>query len=339
VSSLTVVTGASGFLGGVLVRTLLGEGRTVRGVDLHRGASLDGLDIEWATADVLDTARLEPALDGATTVFHTAAMISVTGDPTGRVWDVNVNGVRNVAEVALACGVDRLVHCSSVHSYDLETEGEITESSPHATAENLPAYDRSKAAGEAALQEVIAQGLDAVICNPTGIIGPDDFAPSRMGLVLLAMFRGKLPALVDGGFNWVDVRDVAAGLLKAESRGITGENYLLPGHYRTMAEIAGVAEDVSGVRKPRFTAPMWMARAVSPIGNIVGGHTANPLWATSESLHALRFSPPVSGAKAGVALGYRPRSFDTTIEDTYRSFQEQGLLPRPGDNPPATKSA
>ncbi len=326
---VTVVTGASGFVGGVLVRALLEEGRDVRGVDLRRGPSIEGLDIEFRQADVRNGEAIREALEGASTVFHTAAVISVTGDRSGRVRDVNVNGVRTVAEAALSSGVDRFVHCSSVHAYDLEVDAELTETSPRATDPHLPPYDRSKAAGEAALREVAARGLDTVVCNPTGVIGPHDFAPSRMGVVLLALFRGRMPALIDGGFNWVDVRDVVAGLLAAETRGRTGENYLLPGHQRSLLEMALAAEEVSGVPRPKRVVPMWIARAVTPIGNIVSGRTGNPLWATSESLHALRHSPPVSGSKARAELGYAPRPFPETIGDTYRWFQDQGLLPRP----------
>jgi len=325
---VTVVTGASGFLGGALVRALLAEERQVRAVDLERGPGLAGLDVEWMPADVLDVSSLEASFEGATTVYHLAAVISVTGDPTGRVWAVNVDGVRNVAEMALSAGVRRLVHCSSVHAYDLEAgEHPVTETSPRATAAGLPVYDRSKAAGEAALMEVIDRGLDAVIVNPSGVIGPYDFAPSRIGSVFLALFRGRLPALIDGGFDWVDVRDVVSSMLAAETQGRRGENYLLPGHHLSLSELAAVTEEVSGVPKPTLTVPMRFARLWSPLADIVSRRISNPLWYTTESLHALRFDPAVSGAKAETELGHRPRPFDDTVKDIHHWFIDQGLLP------------
>jgi dihydroflavonol-4-reductase len=325
---LTVVTGASGFLGGALVRALLAEERQVRAVDLRRGPGLAGLDVEWMPADVLDISSLEASFQGAEIVFHLAAVISVTGDPTGQVWAVNVDGPRNVAEAALHAGVHRLVHCSSVHAYDLEAgEHRVTETSPRATAAGLPVYDRSKAAGEAALRQMIDQGLDAVIVNPTGVVGPYDFAPSRMGSVFLALFRRRLPALIDGGFDWVDVRDVASSMLAAETQGRRGENYLLPGHHLSLPELAAVAEQVSGVPKPTFSVPMRFARLWSPLADMVSRRSANPLWYTTESLHALRFDPAVSGAKAQAELGHRPRPFDDTARDIHHWFTDQGLLP------------
>jgi len=260
---VTVVTGASGFLGSVVVRDLLATGRQVRAVDLHRGPALDGLDVEWVQADVTDPSTLEPAFREATVVYHLAAMISVTGDPTGRVRAVNVDGVRNASQAALTAGVSRFVHCSSVHAFDLETTEEpINEQSARATNPALPAYDRSKAAGEAALRQVIEQGLDATIVNPTGIIGPFDFAPSRMGQVFLALAQRRLPAVIDAGFDWVDVRDVSAAALSAETRGRTGENYLLPAHHVSLTQIAGISEEITATPAPRWKFPMRLGALV-----------------------------------------------------------------------------
>jgi len=323
---VTVVTGASGFVGAALVRALLDRGREVRGVDLRRGPAVADLDIEWVDADVRDRTAIDRAFRGASTVFHTAAIISVAGDPTGRVWDVNVNGVRTVAEAALAASVDRLVHCSSVHAFDLEVDATIDEASPKATGSSLPIYDRSKAAGEAALAAVADRGLNAVVCNPTGILGPYDYAPSRMGSVLLSLFNGTMRGLVDGGFNWVDVRDVVSGLIAAGERAPAGEHFLLPGHHRTLAEIAEATETVSGAPAPRFVAPMWLARAIGPLGAVVNRRSGNPLLPSSEALHALRHCPPVSGAKAAAVLDYRPSPFETTIADAYDWFAERGML-------------
>lgn len=171
---ITVVTGACGHLGNNLVRRLLAEGRRVRAVDLAPSRSLEDLDVEFVSADVLDADSMRKAFARAEVVYHLAARISISGDPSGEVWVTNVRGVRNAAEAALACGVQRLVHCSSVHAFDLErcTGGIVDESSPRSVRPGLPAYDRSKAAGEAELRRVVSRGLGAVVVNPTGVIGP-----------------------------------------------------------------------------------------------------------------------------------------------------------------------
>ncbi len=322
-----VVTGASGFLGGAVVRELLAQGREVRAVDLHRGPTLDGLDVEFARGDVLDPTSLDIAFEGTSIVYHLVALISITGDQDGLVRRINVDGVRNVAEAALRADVGRMVHCSSVHAYDLETPTDLlSETSPRATAPRLPAYDRSKAAGEAALTEVAERGLDTVVINPTGIIGPYDFAPSRMGLVFQALFRRRLPALIEGGFDWVDSRDVASTMVAAESRGRSGENYLLPGHHLSIPDLATVAEKVSSVAKPRWTIPMRVARFWGPLGDVLAQRSGSPLWYTSESLHALEHSPGVSGKKASEELGHAPRPSHDTVHDIYRWFKDNGDL-------------
>lgn len=322
---VTVVTGASGFLGGAVVRALLEQDREVRAIDLHRGPTLDGLDIEFVRGDVLDPERLLAAFDGADAVYHLVALISIAGDPTGQVRRINVDGVRNVAEASLESGVRRMVHCSSVHAYDLETGGKtVIEESARATAPQLPAYDRSKAAGESALRKVVDRGLDAVVVNPTGIIGPDDFAPSRTGQLFQAMFTGKLPALIKGGFDWVDSRDVASSILAADSHGRTGENYLLPGHACTIAQLAALAEEVSGTPKPKVTVPMGLAKIWSPIGDRLSRRSGSALTFTSESLHVLEHNPPISGDKARQVLGHDPRPIEDTVADIYRWFEQRG---------------
>jgi dihydroflavonol-4-reductase len=324
---ITAVTGASGYLGGAIVRSLIAEGRSIRAIDLHRGPTLDDLPIEFVQGDILDSASLNHALNGVEVVYHLAAMIAVAGESPDLVWNVNVHGAHNVAQASLRAGVRRLVHCSSVHAFDLESElPEVTETSPRTEIKSRPVYDRSKAAGEVKVREAIAEGLDAVIVNPTGVIGPLDYAPSRMGQVFTAMFTNSLPGLPQGGFDWVDLRDVAAGTLEAERSGATGENYLLPGHHASIEELAAIAADVSGVESTARSVPMWMARVWGPIGNLLGGNKGTALAYTSDSLHALRYHPPISGAKAAAELGHRPRSTRESIEDIYGWFASRGAL-------------
>ena len=178
-----VITGASGFLGAHLARTLKDRGVEVRAADRSRGPALDDVDVEFVEIDVLDPASLRAAFEGQDRVFHLAAIISIVGDPTGEVWRVNVHGPRNAATVALECGVGRFVHCSSVHSFDLERCGpSLDESGLPTTHPDAPAYDRSKRAGEEAVRLVVQKGLDAVVVNPTKF---DDLAEVRRSIATL----------------------------------------------------------------------------------------------------------------------------------------------------------
>jgi dihydroflavonol-4-reductase len=325
---ITAVTGATGHVGANLVRALLEDGRRVRAINRTRGPALDGLDVEFFAVDVLDAHALRRAFEGVDVVYHLAALISVAGDRDGHVRATNVDGVRNAANAALDAGVRRFVHCSSIHAFDLDRPGVVTEDSPRARGAHLPPYDRSKAEGEVELQRVVERGLDAVITNLTAVLGPYDFGPSRMGAVLLALARRRLPALVVGGFDWVDVRDACTGMIAAEAKGRTGENYLIAGHRLPIVDVAALAEAATGVRAPRFVAPMWLAQATAPAGLWWSRlRRSDPLF-TPESLHALRKDPVVSTTKAAQELGYEARPLRDTVADSYAWFRARGLLTR-----------
>ena len=333
----TLVTGASGHIGGVLVRRLLAEGRSVRVLVRSSKAALEGLegDVEPFKGDVLDPAAMRRACEGVDSVFHLAGIISIVGDPDGRVRAVNVDGVRNVAEAALEQGVKRMVHVSSVHAFALDTGAlQVNEESPKA-GEGASAYERSKADGEQALQEVIAKGLNATIVNPAGVIGPFDFMPSRMGTFFWRLFHRKVPALVPGGFSWVDVRDVVTSTLAAETKGRAGENYVLAGHWASMASMASMAEEVTGVRAPALEVPFWLAELAAPLMTAWSKVIKSEPIYTREALHAVRGCRDLSWRKAAVELGHSPRPLEQSVRDIYRWFDRVGMvsLPEPQAGP------
>ena len=150
-----------------------------------------------------------------------------------------------------------------------------------------------------------------------------------MGRAFLAMFRGRMPISVTGGFDWVDVRDVAAALISAAERGRTGENYLIGGHRASFAELSRVAAEVSGRRPPRLTVPLAPVRLAAEVAlRIAGPKRAGRLLLTPESLHALATDPDVDYSKASAELGYRPRPLAETVADLHASFIDDGRLRR-----------
>jgi dihydroflavonol-4-reductase len=325
---VTVVTGGAGYVGTNLVAALRAQEHDVRVADSREPVAGLRLGATWIRGDVRDREYLRRVCEGADVVYHLASVISIVGGMRGLVASVNIGGARVVAEAALAADVRRLVYCSSVHAYDLAAAAGdvISESSPRATGRHLPAYDRSKAAAEAEVCRVADRGLDAVVVNPTGIIGPADQAPSRMGAVMLALWRRRLPAMVAGGFDWVDVRDVVAGMQAAAERGRVGQNYLLPGHRRPVSELARLARACSGIAVTRRTAPSWLASLCTPLGAMAARATGYPLLPTREGLHALRAFPHVDGTKAARELGYQPRPIEQTVADLYAFFRQTGAL-------------
>lgn len=325
-----VVTGASGHLGANLVRRLLERGDRVRVLLRRRSRAVEGLDVEVARGDVLDPESLRAAFTGMEIVFHLAGLVSIQGDPGGMVTAVNVTGAENAARAALDCGVRRLVHCSSVHAFDLAADrGPLDETAPLVPpgSRRHSAYDLSKAEGERRVRAVVGRGLNAVVVNPTGVFGPCDFEPSRMGQFLVRLHRGTLPALVVGGFDFVDVRDVAEGMVAAAERGATGESYLLGGHFWPIRALAGLAAEVSGRRHRRPTLPMWAARLGVPFLRLAAAAARTEPLYTAESLAVLRAGRPVDHSKAQRHLGYVPRPTAESVADTYRWFAARGMIP------------
>jgi dihydroflavonol-4-reductase len=322
-----MVTGASGHVGANLVRALLAHGDSVRALVHRDRRALSGLPIETVDGDVCDVASLERAFAGAEVVYHVAGYISIVSGEWSRLHTVNVVGTRNVVEACLRCGVRRLVHFSSIHAFDLAPDRPpIDEATSFAAGSKVPPYSLSKVEGERAIRDGIANGLDAVILNPTAILGPHDYGPSHQGEVLLALARGRLPALVAGGFDWVDVRDVAQGAIAAAVRAPAGERYILSGHWASVSDLAKLVGSIRGTHVPRLVAPMWMARLGAPLftawAKLVG---TRPLF-TWVALDALSSNRHISCAKAAAGLGYCARPLRDTLVDTFQWFTEAGWL-------------
>lgn len=319
------VTGASGLVGCNLLRTLVDAGFPVRAVVPGPASCLAGLPVEVAYADVRHPETLRAAFRGVDTVFHLAGRISIDDDRDGQVRAVNVWGARNAARAALAMGVRRFVHMSSVHAFDLaRRDGSIDEDAPRAGAGHA-AYDRSKAEGEEAVRAVIAEGLDAVIVNPVGILGPWDHAPSRIGRSLLDMARGRVPVVPAGGFHFVDARDVARSTLAAAAHGRRGANYILPGTWVSAVDFARLVKRCAGGRVPVALPP----RVFDPVARVatLGARVLGrePLL-TREMVQTLQANPRISGARAAAELGHAPRPLEESFRDAFAWFRAQGIL-------------
>lgn len=324
------VTGASGHIGANLVRALCAQNQPTRAIIHIHQEAVAGLNVELVPADTRNLESLCHALDGADVVYHLAGFISLSMDEWPAVEAVNIIGTRNVAEACLRCGVRRLVHFSSIHAITREPMGiPVDESRPLIESQSYPPYDRSKAAGEKEILKGIERGLDAIILRPTAIIGPHDYQPSHFGWALLAIANGKLPALVAGGFDWVDVRDVVAGAMRAEERAPAGAKYILSGHWVSLPQVAELIQEITGVPAPSFVCPTWLAQLGAPIVSTFDRLAGRRPLYTSVSIRALHNNQQISHKKATGELDYHPRPFRETIIDTLRWFEERGQLARP----------
>ena len=322
---MNLVTGATGHIGNVLVRKLLEQGEKVRAL-IWRGEDttpLRDLPVEQVVGDVLDPASLGAAMNGIENVFHLAGIISIMPGKSPFVWRVNVEGTRNVLEAAQRARVRRLVYTSSIHAIARAPHGvEMDESLGFDADCTYGEYDRSKAAASLEVQNAAQVDLDAVIVCPTGVIGPYDFRGSEMGEVIRGAAQAKPMFYVEGAYDFVDVRDVADGLISAARQGRRGESYILSGNKISVRYMLETVREVTGKAFARIKIPFSLAEFAAKFSPWYYLKTKAKPRFTPYSLEVLQSNANISHAKAMKELGYKPRPVVETIADTVRWFFE-----------------
>jgi dihydroflavonol-4-reductase len=327
--TLHLVTGATGHIGNVLVRQLLERGQRLRAL-VRRGktpVALEGLEVEIVTGDILDADSLRCAMQGVDIVYHLAAQISLASGPDPETERVNLEGTHNILTAMNEMGARRLVYASSIYALRIPQAGMVDESLPFDPAHALGAYDRSKAAATLAVQKAVAAGMDAVIVCPTAVAGPYDFQVSETGRGILYNLSPGLKFYVDGAYDFVDVRDVAHGLMLAAEKGHCGEMYILGGERLTVREVSECIWRASGGWQVGFWLPDWVADLAAGVLPFL---VEDPIL-TSYSLTAVRSNSHISHEKAARELGFRPRPARQAIQDAVCWWQERlgELAPTP----------
>jgi dihydroflavonol-4-reductase len=320
-----LVTGATGHIGNVLVKKLLGRGEKVRAL-IPAGESRDplkGLDVEAVTGDVLDLDSVFESLRGVRGIFHLAGVISIMPGPNPFVRKVNVEGTKNILKAAKESGVEKVVYTSSIHAIKRVEEGVIDERIPYDMDNPYGAYDRSKAEATLEVLEAARAGLEAVVACPTGVIGPYDYRGSMMGAVIHDAASAKPSLYVDGAYDFVDVRDVAEGLITAAEKGKRGESYILSGNKISVRYLLETVREITGRGFFQMKIPFDLAKFAAYFTPMYYrlAH-ATPRF-TPYSLEVLQSNSNISHAKATRELGFKPRSIHETISDTVKWFKEK----------------
>jgi dihydroflavonol-4-reductase len=319
------VTGASGHIGTNLCRTLIGQKHRLRVLVNRSKESLHNLDLEHVNGNLLDPGCLKELVDGTEVLIHLAASISINGNR--QILETNVEGTRNVIRAAREGGVKRLIHFSSIHALCHDPLDQSLDESRSLALTDPIIYNRSKALAEQMVHEAVGDGLDAVIINPTSVMGPFDYRPSLIGQAILQLYQGRIPALVPGGYDWVDVRDVVSGTIAAIEKGRTGESYLLSGHYVSLVDLYRMLLEYKGGGQKLPVIPFWLAELGVPFLKAWAALTGSKPLYTRESVKILKTAhPSISSAKAAGELDYKPRPFHQTLEDTLSWFRENHYL-------------
>jgi len=322
-----LVTGATGLVGGAVARELRARGHAVR--ILARGASdtsaLEPLGLEVARGDVLDPGAVRGALAGCEAVVHVAGIATIGQDPPERLLAVNVGGVEVVLGAALEAGVSRAVLTSSSSAMGGTRRPALLDETTDGNAEALGVpYFVSKLRGERAGLALAARGLPLVVVRPSYVLGPGDVHGSSASTVL-ALARRRIPAVVEGGASFCDVRDVARGHAEALERGRVGEVYLLGGHNLPITELAARVAALAGVPPPPRV-PYAVAYAFAAAQELAARLAGRRPAMTRDLVRSAALYTYASSAKAERELGYAIRPFDEMIADTLRDALARGRL-------------
>ena len=318
-----IVTGASGFLGNNIIRMLEHDDNAEVRAFVLNGESISSLNnlkcsIYYGDVTKADTLNsiFEGSGDAEIFVIHCAAVVYIKSKYNSRVYDVNVNGTKNIVDKVLEYNA-KLIYVSSVHAIPEKSDGDlISEVSIFNPDDVVGLYAKTKAeAARYVMDSVKHKGLNACIVHPSGILGPYDFSNSHLTVLVREIVRGKLPMCVKGGYDFVDVRDVAKGIIMACDKGKKGECYIMSGEFVSIKKLADLVCDVVGRKRIKVVLPIMIAKIVAPFYEMyynVKGKT--PLF-TKYSLYTLSSNSNFSNEKAKRDLGFVTRDITDTVRD------------------------
>lgn len=315
-----IVTGVTGHLGNVVARRLLKQGKKVVGLFLPE-EKCPFSDIRAVYGNVREKESLRPLFqrDKKQIVIHCAGLVSISSFDGLELWNTNVLGTRNMVDLALEYDVEKFVYISSVHAIQEQPKGRvITETQEFCSEKVHGDYAKTKCLATNYVLKAVKRGLTACIVHPSGIIGPYSSGKEQMSVVLRKYLKGQLPAGVLGGYDFVDVRDAAKGILDCCDHGKNGECYILSGHYYTVKEFLCLAGRVISRKPPLFYIPSkWLETAAGCWEQFLHKIGKKTVF-TPYALYTLNSNGNFSHAKATQELSYDPRSKEQTIRDMVR---------------------
>jgi dihydroflavonol-4-reductase len=326
---VVLLTGASGFVGSALARRLLQSGFEVRALLRPNSPTLalSGVEVDIAHGDLRDRPSLRAAMRDVRWLFHAAADYRLWARNPAELYETNVEGTRAVMEEAMRAGVQRIVYTSSVATLSPSKDGRPSdETCGLAEGEAIGAYKHSKLLAERLVQDMVRDGLPAVIVNPSTPVGPRDVRPTPTGRIILAAASGRMPGFVDTGLNMVHVDDVARGHLAALEKGRVGEKYILGGQDASLHDILATVAGMTGRRPPRFRIPRSSVFPVAIAAEALARLTGREPLTTTDGLRMSRNLMYFSSAKAERELGYSARPYAEGIREAIQWFRDAGYL-------------
>ena len=328
-----LVTGAAGHLGNTIVNILANEGKDVRALVLPTDCAAVQLPAQAAvhTGDVCDKDSLRPFFakneDARYIVIHTAGIVTIASKFRQAVYDVNVTGTENIVNLCCEYAMDKLIYVSSVHAIpELSNKQVISEVSTFHPEDVKGLYAKTKSEATAYALDAADRGLDVSVVHPSGICGPYDYGHGHMTQLVLDFYKGRLTAGIKGGYDFVDVRDVAYGILACCEKGKPKECYILSNRYFSVEDMFKVFHEVTGKKKIRTILPMWFAKATAGMSELYYKILERTPLYTAYSLYTLSSNSNFSHGKADRELGYTTRPMVETVSDTVDWLKSQNRL-------------
>ena len=323
------LTGATGFIGGNLVRMLLADGHEVRAL-VRAGSdqrNVAGLPLDLVTGDLSDQQTLTEQILGCDAVFHVAAHYSLWRKDREAIYHANVTGTKNLLAVAKTARVKRFIHTSSVAAIGVPAPGTLADEQTQTTVEALVSdYKKSKFLAEQAALAAARDGLDVVIVNPSTPIGAYDVKPTPTGEIILRFLQNRMPAYVHTGLNLIDVEDVARGHILAWQRGRTGERYILGNRNLTLKQMLEMLSTVTGKPAPRIAIPHFIPLAAAFVDELILARLGKTPQVSLYSVQMSQKAMYYDSSKAVRELGLPQNSIEAAIEKAVHWFEANGYV-------------
>ena len=328
-----LITGAAGHLGNAILQELASKKVEVRALVLPGDLLAQKIPtwVELVYGDVCNPTSLEdffynPNHDDLI-LIHAAGIVSITSKFNFKLHKVNVNGTKNIVQLSLNHHVSRFIYVSSVHALP-EPEGRqiITEIKSFNPDLVKGAYAKTKAEASQIVMDAISNGLNASIVHPSGIIGPYDYGNGHMTQMILDYCTGRLNTCIKGGYDFVDVRDVAKGIISCCHLGEVGECYILSNRYYSVKEILYTLHKISGKKEIKHTLPLWLAKAAAPFAEIYYSRKKQTPLYTAYSISTLSDNAFFSHKKADLQLIYTTTPLEVTLQDTLEWLKKNQRL-------------
>lgn len=316
------ITGASGHLGSCLVRYLLKDNWKIICLINKDTRSLEGLDVKTVYISLYDESALAKEMVNCDAVFHLAAIVAQEKVDFKNMKKVNVEGTKSICNAALKSKINKLIYFSSIHAFkQYPYQTVLDEKRELVNNKSAPPYDFTKAMAQKEVYKAVEKGLDASILHPTGVIGPYDFKPSRMGQMIMDIKNKRMPIAIKAGYNWVDVRDVCAAAIKCVKHGKKGQNYIISGNWQSFKDLSIIIQENINKKIYYGEIPFLFLYIFLPFSKLWSFLVKKRELINLGSIYTLKNQcTKINYDLAANDLNHKPRSIHSTISDTLSWF-------------------